>query len=206
MPSRKLLVPLLAATAVFALAACEPDNSAPSDSAADAGRTTAAAPAPAPVSASASAPAPAATTRAPAPGTPSPDPAGQDPATSDDPDLICPSPGDLPAGLKIVYPSKVSATALTAKETKAGCGVNDVVYQATGADKSFPLATGAVAVLHSVENTLGPITVTVAELQTHIADCAAQKPKPAHPCSSGDYEITLNAAGKVTRIKERPSS
>lgn len=73
------------------------------------------------------------------------------------------------------------------------------------------MTAGAVAELESPPEGEGPITVTIAELQTHITQCAAFRealdkgttPKePVHGCSDGTYLGTVNSAGKVTLVKE----
>ncbi|MFF2541052.1 hypothetical protein ACFVUY_00595 [Kitasatospora sp. NPDC058063] len=197
--SRRLLATALVAAAAFGLAACGPDDSA--DQGAGGGATTAASAAPtaAPAGAASQAPSgkPAGTGKPAATGTPSAD---------GEPEGFC-THGPLPAGQKWVYPAKgTSATTLVYKDTKDACGVNDVVFEPVGADKSAAFAPTAKGHLSSV--LAPPKDVNLADLVKHVNECLAapHNEKGSYPCSAGDYKVAIDASGKVTELWERAHS
>ncbi|MFE4518605.1 hypothetical protein ACFRMQ_30995 [Kitasatospora sp. NPDC056783] len=205
--SSRLLVAALAATAAFGLAACGPDNS--SDQGAGSG-AAAATTAPATGAASAGAtPTGAAPTGKPA-GKPTAKPAGTAKPSdrpSDEPEGFCTHDPD-PAGQKWVIPGKgTTATTLVYKDTKDACGVNDVIFEPVGADRSAPFAPTVKIHLNSV---LAPSKdVGAADLAKHVSECIADPAatKGVYPCSGGgDYKVTMDASGKVTDLWERPHS
>lgn len=200
MTHRRMLTAAIAAAAVVGLAACGPDNS--SESAAPASTAAVAA-----TGGASAAPSGAPTTT---PGKASkapskaPTKAGSGtPGTDGEPEQFCDAAA-LPAGHKIVFPSKATATGMSAKDSEPRCGVNDVMFAPVGADKAYQFAAGVKAQLRSVM--VPPKDVNAAELATHITECVAHKEKPGYPCTDGDYEITVDAAGKITEILERPHS
>ncbi|MEU1288759.1 hypothetical protein [Kitasatospora sp. NPDC005856] len=197
--SSRLLATVLVAAAAFGLAACGPDDS--SDQGAGNGSTGAASAAPtaAPAGATSQAPSgkPAGTGKPAATGTPSAD---------GEPEGFC-THGPLPAGQKWVYPAKgTSATTLVYKDTKDACGVNDVVFEPVGADKSAPFAPTAKGHLSSV--LAPPKDVNLADLVKHVTECLASphNEKGSYPCSAGDYKVAIDASGKVTELWERAHS
>ncbi|MGW2378298.1 MULTISPECIES: hypothetical protein [Kitasatospora] len=191
--SRRLLATALVATAAFGLAACGPNDSSDQG----AGTTTATT---APAGAGAASP-----TAAPAGGgTAKPAPSGK--PTDGAPEGFCTS-GPLPAGHKWIDVQKgTTATALVYKETKDVCGVDDVGHEAVGPDKTAQFAPTVKGHLRSV--VAAPKDVNAADLAKHINECVANpdNQKGFYPCSSGDYEVALDASGKVTEMWERPSS
>ncbi|MFF4384129.1 hypothetical protein [Kitasatospora sp. NPDC001547] len=207
MPSSRssgLLATALVAAAAFGLAACGPDNS--SDQGAGSGSTGAAPAAPtAAPTASPSGSASHAPSGKPA-GTAKPGATGS-PAADGEPEGFC-THGPLPAGQKWVYPVKgTSATTLVYQETKDACGVNDVVFEPVGANKSAPIAPTAKGHLSSV--LAPPKDVNVADLVKHVNECLAEPTnvKGSYPCSGvGDYKVALDASGKVTELWERAHS
>ncbi|MFE4971001.1 hypothetical protein ACFRAR_02645 [Kitasatospora sp. NPDC056651] len=203
--SSRLLVAALAATAAFGLAACGPDNS--SDQGAGGGAATV-------TTAPATGAAPA--TAAPTGAAPTGKPAGKSTAkpadkptakSSDEPEGFCTHDPD-PAGQKWVIPVKgTSATALVYKDTKDACGVNDVIFEPVGADRSAPFAPTVKIHLNSVM--VPSKDVNVADLVKHVNECIADpaSTKGVYPCSGGgDYRMTVDASGKVTDLWERPHS
>nr|BFD92504.1 hypothetical protein KitaXyl93_38640 [Kitasatospora sp. Xyl93] len=207
MPSSRssgLLATALVAAAALGLAACGPDNS--SDQGAGSGSTGAAPAAPtAAPTASPSGSASHAPSGKPA-GTAKPGATGS-PAADGEPEGFC-THGPLPAGQKWVYPVKgTSATTLVYQETKDACGVNDVVFEPVGANKSAPIAPTAKGHLSSV--LAPPKDVNVADLVKHVNECLAEPTnvKGSYPCSGvGDYKVALDASGKVTELWERAHS
>lgn len=195
--SRRLLATALVATAAFGLAACGPDDS--SDQGAGGGSATATA---APTGA---APAPASPTAAPG-GTGKPAAPTGTPGASGEPEGFC-THGPLPAGQKWIYPAKgTTTTTLVYKETKDACGVNDVVFEPVGADKTAAFAPTAKGHLSSVLT--APKDVNLADLVKHVNECIANpdNQKGSYPCSGGDYKVAIDASGKVTELWERAHS
>ncbi|MFF2039560.1 hypothetical protein ACFVVX_03970 [Kitasatospora sp. NPDC058170] len=203
---RRLLGAGLAATALFGLAACGPDNS--SDQAGGSANTPAApaATAPAP-SGSGSGSGKPAGTAAPTGGKSSGPAAGGKPsADPSEPEGFCDAP-PLPAGQKWIYPAKgTTATTLVYKDTKTACGVNDVVFEPVGADKTAPFAPTAKGHLNSV--LAKSKDVNAADLVKHINECIADptSTKGFYPCSGGDYKVAIDASGKVVELTERAHS
>ncbi|MFG2909546.1 hypothetical protein ACGF13_31340 [Kitasatospora sp. NPDC048286] len=203
--SGKLLATALVAAAAFGLAACGPDNS---DQGAGGGSTavttapTGAGAVPATAAPTGAGSAPAASGKPAPTGKPA-----QSAKPSDEPEGFC-THEPLPAGQKWVYPVKgTSATTLVYKETKDACGVNDVVFEPVGADKSAPIAPTAKGHLSSV--LAPPKDVAVADLVKHVNECLADPTnvKGSYPCSGvGDYKVALDASGKVTELWERAHS
>ncbi|WP_369183486.1 hypothetical protein [Streptomyces sp. Y1] len=192
--SRRPLAAALVVAAAFGLAACGPDD--PSDNGQGSAPTTAAT---APASAPASPAAPAGKPTGKASGKPS---AG----ASGEPEGFCTS-DPLPAGQKWVNVEKgTTATALTYKETKDACGVDDVAHEPVGAAKTAQFAPTVKGHLRSV--VAPPKEVNAADLAKHINECITTpgNQKGFYPCSSGDYKVAFDASGKVTEMWERPSS
>jgi len=185
MSSRSLLTAVVISAAMFGLAACEPDGS--SDAA--------------PANTTASA-APSVTDTGKAEATdPAPDASSAEPTASDAADPSCDAP-KLPAGHKIISPVKQpSGDTLSAKDTKPRCGVNDVEFEATGAAKAYHFASTVKAQLSPASGSAK--TVSLTELSQHIGDCLNHAQKANLVCSSyGNYEVTVDASGKITAIKE----
>ncbi|MEU1509526.1 MULTISPECIES: hypothetical protein [unclassified Kitasatospora] len=184
----------LVAVAALGLTACGPDNA--SDQAG--GGPVATSPAVAPATSSAAAP----TGAAPTGGKSAKPSAG----ASDEPEGFCDA-APLPAGQKWVYPVKgTTTTTLVYKDTKTACGVNDVVFEPVGAEKSAPFAPAAKGHLNSV---LAPSKdVNVADLVKHIGECLTDptSTKGFYPCSAGDYKVAIDSAGKVVELTERAHS
>ncbi|MFG3051017.1 hypothetical protein ACGFZP_08705 [Kitasatospora sp. NPDC048239] len=198
---RRLLGAGLVATALFGLAACGPDDS--SDQAGGSANTPAAPAATTPA-------APAATTpaaTAPAGGkSTGPAASGKPSADPSEPEGFCDAP-PLPAGQKWIYPAKgTTATTLVYKDTKTACGVNDVVFEPVGADKTAPFAPTVKGHLNSV--LAKPKDVNGADLVKHINECLADptSTKGFYPCSGGDYKVAIDASGKVVELTERAHS
>ncbi|MFG2845708.1 hypothetical protein ACGF12_21415 [Kitasatospora sp. NPDC048296] len=190
--SRRLLAAALVTTAAFALAACGPDDSSDQG----AGGTTATA---APATGGAASP-----TAAPATGTAKPAPTGK--PTDGGPEGFCTS-APLPAGQKWIIPVKgTSATTLAYKDTKDACGIDDVNFEAVGAEKTASFAPTAKGHLKSV--VAAPKDVNAADLAKHINECIATpgNQKGSYPCSAGAYKVAIDASGKVVEMWERPSS
>ncbi|MFC5662609.1 hypothetical protein ACFP3U_06380 [Kitasatospora misakiensis] len=191
--SRRLLATALVAAAAFGLAACGPDNSP--DQAAKGASTAAAT----------TATTAAATTAPAAPATASPTAPATAPA-SGEPEGFC-THQPLPAGQKWIYPVKgTSATTLTYRDTKDACGVNDVVFEPVGADKTAAFTATAKGHLSSVM--AAPKDVDLAGLVKHINECltSPHNDKGSYPCSAGDYKVAIDASGKVTELWERAHS
>ncbi|MFH8379880.1 hypothetical protein ACH4E7_02895 [Kitasatospora sp. NPDC018058] len=196
--SRRLLAAALVTTAAFGLAACGPDDSSDQG----AGGTTATATA-APATGGAASPT-ASPTAAPATGTAKPAPTGK--PTDGGPEGFC-THEPLPAGQKWIYPVKgTSATALVYKDTKDACGVDDVNFEAVGAEKTAQFAPTVKGHLKSV--VAAPKDVNAADLAKHINECIATpgNQKGSYPCSTGAYKVAIDASGKVIEMWERPSS
>ncbi|AUY50600.1 hypothetical protein [Streptomyces sp. CB01881] len=189
----------LVAAAALGLTACGPDNS--SDQAGGG--------APATTAPATTAPTAAATGSAAPTGGQSGKPGGAakpSAGASDGAEGFCDAT-PLPAGQKWVYPVKgTTATTLVYKDTKTACGVNDVVFQPTGADKSAPFAPTVKGHLNSVMT--APKDVNVADLVKHIGECLADptSTKGFYPCSAGDYKIAIDSSGKVVEATERAHS
>ncbi|WP_316522020.1 hypothetical protein [Kitasatospora brasiliensis] len=203
--SSRLLVAALAATAALGLAACGPDNS--SDQGAGSGSATATT-APTSAAPAGTAPTGAASASAAPTGKPGAKPSGKPSAkASDEPEGFCTS-DPLPAGQKWVIPGKATtATTLVYKETKDACGINDVIFEPVGADKSAPFAATVKIHLNSVM--VPSKDVNAADLAKHVSECIADPAasKGVYPCAGGgDYKVTLDASGKVTDLWERPHS
>ncbi|MFD0275776.1 hypothetical protein ACFVHB_17990 [Kitasatospora sp. NPDC127111] len=194
----------LVATAVLGLSACGPDNS--SDRAGGSGPA-------APTASASAAPAGGATGGATAKPSASGQPAGTakpsgkpSAGASGEPEGFCDA-APLPAGQKWVYPAKgTTTTTLVYKDTKTACGVNDVVFEPTGADKNAPFAATVKGHLNSVM--VPPKDVNVADLVKHINECLADptSTKGFYPCSGGDYKIAIDSSGKVVEVTERAHS
>ncbi|WBP87749.1 hypothetical protein [Kitasatospora cathayae] len=188
--ARRLLSTALLATTALGLAACGPNDSGDSSGT---GTATAAA---------STAPTVAATG-----GTAKPAPTGNATAGTDNgPQGIC-THEPLPAGQKWVIPAKgTSATALVYQDTKDECGVNDVQFTPTGANKTAPFAPTAKGHLNSV--VVAPKEVDVAALVKHINECIAtpHDSKGSYPCQNNYFRVTLDASGKVVDMVERAES
>ncbi|MBV6701986.1 hypothetical protein [Kitasatospora aureofaciens] len=197
--SRRLLATALVATAAFGLAACGPDNS--SDQAKGGDSSAAATTAP-----TATAPATGAATGAASP-TGKPAPTGKPSGGADNgPEGFC-THDPLPAGQKWIVPVKgTTATTLAYKDTKDVCGVNDVGFEPTGADKTAPFAPTVKGHLSSVVKP--PKDVTVDDLVKHINECIAapHNDKGFYPCQNNDFKVAIDASGKVTEMWERAVS
>ncbi|MFE2723348.1 hypothetical protein [Kitasatospora sp. NPDC059327] len=197
---RRLLGAGLVATAALSLAACGPDN------ASDQAGGGPAAGAPAATSPAATSPA-APTGAAPTAGAPTGGKTAKPSAgASDEPEGFCDA-APLPAGQKWVYPGKgTTATTLVYKDTKTACGVNDVVFEPVGADRTAPFAPTAKGHLNSV--LAKSKDVNVADLVKHIGECLADptSSKGFYPCSAGDYKVAIDSAGKVVEMTERAHS
>ncbi|MFJ6379990.1 hypothetical protein ACIQI7_08300 [Kitasatospora sp. NPDC092039] len=204
--SSRLLATALVAAAAFGLAACGPDDSSDQGAGSVPTGAASAAPTAAPAGTASQAPSgkPAGTGKPVATGKPA---ATGTPAADGEPEGFC-THGPLPAGQKWVYPVKgTSATTLVYQETKDACGVNDVVFEPVGANKSAPIAPTAKGHLSSV--LAPPKDVNVADLVKHVNECLAEPTnvKGSYPCSGvGDYKVAIDASGKVTELWERAHS
>ncbi|WP_395295024.1 hypothetical protein ACF9IK_16895 [Kitasatospora hibisci] len=195
---------LAATAALAALTACGPDNS--SDQAGGgAGKPAVATPATAAPTGAATGAGP--TGKPGTTGTARPGGTGMPPAgASDEPEGFCDA-APLPAGQKWIYPVKgTSATTLVYKDTKTACGVNDVVFEPTGADKTAPFAPTVKGHLNSVM--VPSKDVNLADLVKHISECLADPTgsKGFYPCSGGDYKVAIDSSGKVVELTERAHS
>ncbi|MGV9265426.1 hypothetical protein ACWDRR_12275 [Kitasatospora sp. NPDC003701] len=201
---RRMLGAGLVATAALGLTACGPDNASDQAGGGAAG-TPAATSSATPTGATKPGAAPttgAATGTAPAGGKSAKPSTG----AGDEPEGFCDA-APLPAGQKWIYPAKgTTATTLVYKDTKTACGVNDVVFEPVGADKTAPFAPTAKGHLNSV--LAKPKDVNVADLVKHIAECLADPTnvKGSYPCSAGDYKVAIDSAGKVVEMTERAHS
>ncbi|MEU0932223.1 hypothetical protein [Embleya sp. NPDC005971] len=182
--------------AVLALVACDTDDKDKKDTpkAADTPAATAPVVAPAPSGApTASGPA-----RTQAPKSAKPSAGGQSAEPGDD----CGPPPAAKAGHRIVYPIKAPAKdSLYYKNTKFVCDPNDGHYEAVGAEQTplvfAPKATGTL---------VGPPAKKaeyLGQVWDHIDKCLSGQGDGANSCSSfGAYDVTLNAAGQITDIRE----
>ncbi|GAA5003725.1 hypothetical protein [Kitasatospora paranensis] len=110
------------------------------------------------------------------------------------------------AGHKVINVSAATATQVTATPTRFVCGPtvdDDGYYQPTGAAVSYTFAAGAGAELFVMTEGMGPKSVTLAQFATHAGACAHQQPVPEpYSCFGGNYDITVDAAGHITKISE----
>ncbi|MFF1908659.1 hypothetical protein [Kitasatospora sp. NPDC058218] len=197
---RRMLGAGLVATAALGLAACGPDNASDQAGGAPAATSTAAPTTAAPGGTAPSTAAPSGS--APAGGKSAKPSTG----AGDEPEGFCDA-APLPAGQKWIYPAKgTTTTTLVYKDTKTACGVNDVVFEPVGADKTAAFAPTAKGHLNSV--LAKPKDVNVADLVKHIGECLADPTnvKGFYPCSAGDYKVAIDSAGKVVEMTERAHS
>ncbi|MCG6494817.1 hypothetical protein [Kitasatospora sp. A2-31] len=202
---------LAATAALAALTACGPDNS--SDQAGGGGADKPAATTPATAAPTGAATGAAPTGKPGATGTTKPGGTAKPGGTgkpsagaSDEPEGFCDA-APLPAGQKWIYPVKgTSTTTLVYKDTKTACGVNDVVFEPTGADKTAPFAPTVKGHLNSVM--VPSKDVNLADLVKHISECLADptSSKGFYPCSGGDYKVAIDSSGKVVELTERAHS
>ncbi|WP_371481703.1 hypothetical protein [Kitasatospora sp. NBC_00315] len=200
MSSRRVLWAVAAAAAALTLTACNNDT----DNAGPATAGTQAAPAPAATDAGA-APETAATT-APAPA---PAPASSKPATGGASGAATPTGVQkdgcgatgkpLAAGHRNILPTtRTTATAISAKDALLECTQPDFGWWPNGAEKSYTFAAGAKA---EVAVDLQPQAISLAKLTERIVRCADDTADHLG-CGSGAYQITLDAGGKITAIRE----
>ncbi|KJK55089.1 hypothetical protein [Saccharothrix sp. ST-888] len=96
---------------------------------------------------------------------------------------------------------------LSATATKFICGPdvpNDGYYEPTGSPRTFKLAPGAQSRLIALGDFgITQTEVPAAQLIKHADDCAHQR-DVARPynCFGGNYDITVDSAGRITRIDE----
>jgi hypothetical protein len=110
------------------------------------------------------------------------------------------------AGHKVINATAATATQVTATPTRFVCGPtvdDDGYYQPTGAAVSYTFAAGASAELFVMTEGMGPKSVPLAQFATHVGACAHQQPVPEpYSCFGGNYDITVDAAGHITKISE----
>ncbi|MGW9209134.1 hypothetical protein ACWGR4_19370 [Embleya sp. NPDC055664] len=112
-----------------------------------------------------------------------------------------PAPTTKP-GHRIVHPNKAPGKdSLYYRNTKFVCDPNDGHYEPVGAEQTplhfAPQATGTLS---------GPApwkAEYLGQVWDHIDKCLTHQTDPGHACSSfGAYEVTLNAAGEISDIRE----
>ncbi|OPC83389.1 hypothetical protein B4N89_22780 [Embleya scabrispora] len=179
----------------LALVACDADDKKDTSKAVDSPTATATATAPPPTGTPGGSGTPA--TQAPKSAKPS----ASLSSAGDQGEDCGPAPTTKP-GHRIVYPNKApSKDSLYYRDTKFVCDPNDGHYEPVGAEQT-PLRFAAQAT-----GTLSGPTPWKAQylgqVWDHIDKCLAGRTDPGHPCSSsGAYEITLNAAGEISDIRE----
>lgn len=109
-------------------------------------------------------------------------------------------------GHKVVNVTAATATTVTATPTRFVCGPeveNDGYYTPTGAATARTFAPGATASLFVMGDTMGPKAVSLTVFAQHAGDCAhnAEVPEP-YSCYGGNYDITVDPAGRITSVTE----
>lgn len=203
---RLLATAALLTAAVAALTACDPEGDQAATGPATA-FTTAAASAPAAPSASHGAPTPTASGHASTAATRAATASARPSAahSSAAPQADCTAAAQRP-GHRVINVTAAAADRLTATGTVFVCGPevdNDGYYRATGAATGYSFASGASARLVTVSGAVDSAPVSVAALVQHVNDCAADR-EPAAPyaCFGGMYDITTDAAGRITSVTE----
>lgn len=108
----------------------------------------------------------------------------------------------VPSGHRMVAVERrpASATQLTARDAVYACGRG---WQPSGQERTYTLATGATATL---AGSGAPQQVTVTRLVEHLGTCLAGRPDTPACLSGSTWELTLDQAGRVTAMAERPDS
>ncbi|MBP0453749.1 hypothetical protein J5Y04_30025 [Kitasatospora sp. RG8] len=200
MSSRHVLLAVVAAAAAVTLTACGPDNPEPATTAAGPTPANTAAPAPTGGATATGKPTGAApATSAAATGKPS----GGATAGAGQAGADC-KPGEMkpvPAGHKVVVLTKATtATAVVAKDGEFTCQMPDRGWWPKGDDKTYTFAPGAKAALTTLD---GQKPVSLAQLADHTTHCVNHVNDAASPCDPGtDYDLALDASGKITAITE----
>ncbi|MEV7176908.1 hypothetical protein [Kitasatospora sp. NPDC093679] len=207
MSARRLIATAaLLGAATLALTACDPNGTGADTAAPGAGTTASAAPS----SSATSAPTGSAT-----PTTkPSTRPSGKPstgrtttakPSGSGKPAADCTAAAQRP-GHKVINVTAATATKVTATPTRFVCGPDiddDGYYEPTGAAGAYTFAPGATAELFAMSSTMSPKAVPLAEFATHAEDCAHNREVPQpYSCYGGNYDITVDSAGRITKISE----
>lgn len=201
MNARRLLATAALLTATAALTACDPagDPAGPTAAPTTTAATSSAAPSPAPTaSRTGAAPRPSASRTG---ATPRPSASRSSAA----PQADCTTAAQRP-GHRVINVTAATAGQLTATATVFVCGPDvddDGYYQPTGGPSTLALAPGASAALVTMGAPEPTRAVPVATLVQHVNDCAAHR-EPAAPfnCFGGMYDITTDAAGRVTSATE----
>ncbi|MFD9129905.1 hypothetical protein [Kitasatospora sp. NPDC059571] len=199
MSARRLLATAaLLATATLAVTACDPNNPG-----ADAPPATAA------PSASASSSAQPTASAQPS-GKPSAKPTtahsgSAKPTGKGTPTADCTTAAQHP-GHKVINVTAATATQVTATPTRFVCGPtidDDGYYQPIGGTASYTFAPGATAELFVQGDASGPRSVPLTQFANHAGDCAHQRPVPEpYSCFGGNYDITVDGSGRITKISE----
>ncbi|MEV6207430.1 hypothetical protein [Kitasatospora sp. NPDC051914] len=198
MSARRLIATAaLLGAATLALTACDPEASAGADTAA-------------PAASSSPSGAAATGTTASRSATPTAKPSASrsttaKPGGKGTPAADCTTAAQRP-GHKVVNVTAATASKVTATATRFVCGPeveNDGYYEATGAATSHTFAPGATAELFAMSSTMAPKAVGLAEFAAHAEDCAHHREVPEpYGCFGGNYDITVDSAGRITKISE----
>ena len=198
MSSRRVLWAVVAVAAALTLTACNNDT----DNAGPATAGTQAAPAPTATDAGAAPETTATTASAPAPASSKPATgraSGAATPTGVQKDGCGATGKPLAAGHRNILPTtRTTATAISAKDALLECTQPDFGWWPNGAEKSYTFAAGAKA---EVAVDLQPQAISLAKLAERIVRCADDTADHLG-CGSGAYQITLDAGGKITAIRE----
>ena len=114
-------------------------------------------------------------------------------------DSCGPTGKPLAPGHRNILPTKrATATTIYAPDALLECTQPDFGWWPEGPEKSYTFAAGAKA---QVAVDLEPQAISLGKLAERIARCADDAADHLG-CGSGAYEITLDAGGKITAIRE----
>ncbi|PBC78914.1 hypothetical protein BX265_3705 [Streptomyces sp. TLI_235] len=207
MSARRLIATAaLLGAATLALTACDPNGSGADTVAPAASDPASASASPSSAASSSSSPSARPSGTAKASTRPSASHSGTaKPSGSGKPAVDCTAAAQRP-GHKVVNVTAATAAKVTATQTRLVCGPDiddDGYYEPTGAASAYTFAPGATAELFAMSSTMAPKAVSLAEFAAHAEDCAHDREVAApYSCYGGAYDITVDSAGRITRISE----